>query len=250
MARSCGIGTFIGLLPAEGGTVAAMIGYNEAKRWAKDKSRFGKGDIRGIAGPETANNAATGAAMVPTLALGIPGSATTALILGALLVHGLRPGPHLFTETPLLLYAIFTAMLLANLIFLVCGLLGAKLFARITLIPTPILWPAVFVLACIGSYALEQSMLDVWVMIVAALLGSVLKRCGFSEAPIIMVLVLGAMVENTLKQSLIIFDHNWLRFLERPIVLVFLALTLISVVMPVISSRRAKNRLRKLEQSA
>jgi putative tricarboxylic transport membrane protein len=150
----------------------------------------------------------------------------------------------------LLLYAIFTAMLLANLIFLVCGLLGAKLFARITLIPTPILWPAVFVLACIGSYALEQSMLDVWVMIVAALLGSVLKRCGFSAAPIIMGLVLGAMVENTLKQSLIIFDHNWLRFLERPIVLVFLALTLISVVMPVISSRRAKNRLRKLEQSA
>ncbi len=249
MVRSCGIGTFIGLLPAEGGTVAAMIGYNEAKRWARDKSLFGKGDIRGIAGPETANNAATGAAMVPTLALGIPGSATTAIILGALLVHGLRPGPHLFTETPLLLYAIFTAMLLANLIFLVCGLLGAKLFARITLIPTPILWPAVFVLACIGSYALEQSMLDVWVMIAAALLGSVLKRCGFSAAPIIMGLVLGAMVENTLKQSLIIFDHNWLRFLGRPIVLVFLALTAISVVMPVISSRRARSRLRKLEQS-
>ena len=124
--RSCGIGTFIGLLPAEGGTVAAMIGYNEAKRWARDKSRFGKGDIRGVAGPETANNAATGAAMVPTLALGIPGSATTAIILGALLVHGLRPGPHLFNETPLLLYAIFTAMLLANLIFLGAGLVGAK----------------------------------------------------------------------------------------------------------------------------
>ncbi|MDH3790226.1 MAG: tripartite tricarboxylate transporter permease, partial [Rhodospirillales bacterium] len=106
IARSCGIGAFIGVLPAEGGTVAAMIGYNEAKRWAKDKSKFGHGDIRGIAGPETANNAATGAAMVPTLALGIPGSATTAVILGALLVHGLRPGPHLFTTTPVLLYGI------------------------------------------------------------------------------------------------------------------------------------------------
>ncbi|MDH5513350.1 MAG: tripartite tricarboxylate transporter permease, partial [Gammaproteobacteria bacterium] len=130
VARSCGIGAFIGLLPAEGGTVAAMIGYNEAKRWAKDKSRFGKGDIRGVAGPETANNAATGAAMVPTLALGIPGSATTAVILAALLVHGLRPGPHLFNETPTLLYGIFIAMLLANLMFMGLGLLGAKLFAR------------------------------------------------------------------------------------------------------------------------
>ena len=242
MLRSCGIGTFIGLLPAEGGTVAAMIGYNEAKRWARDKSRFGKGDIRGVAGPETANNAATGAAMVPTLALGIPGSATTAIILGALLVHGLRPGPHLFNETPLLLYAIFTAMLLANLIFLGAGLLGAKLFARITLIPTPILWPAVFVLACIGAYALEQAMLDVWVMVAFALLGFVLKRYGFAAAPIIMGLVLGAMVENTLKQSLIIFDHDWLRFLERPIVVVFLLLTLVSVSAPLIGRWLAKAR--------
>jgi len=246
MARSAGIGTFIGLLPAEGGTVAAMIGYNEAKRWAKDKSRFGKGDIRGVAGPETANNAATGAAMVPTLALGIPGSATTAIILGALLVHGLRPGPHLFNETPLLLYAIFTAMLLANLIFAGAGLIGAKLFARITLIPTPILWPAVFVLACIGSYALEQAMLDVWIMISAAFLGFVLKRHGFAAAPIIMGLVLGSMVENTLKQSLIIFDHNWLGFLGRPIVVVFLLLTLISVAMPLIAARLKRIRDRKL----
>jgi putative tricarboxylic transport membrane protein len=243
--RSCGIGTFIGLLPAEGGTVAAMIGYNEAKRWARDKSRFGKGDIRGVAGPETANNAATGAAMVPTLALGIPGSATTAIILGALLVHGLRPGPHLFNETPLLLYAIFTAMLLANLIFLGAGLVGAKIFARITLIPTPILWPAVFVLACIGAYALEQAMLDVWVMLVATLVGFVLKRYGFSAAPIIMGLVLGAMVENTLKQSLIIFDHNWLRFLERPIVVTFLLLTLVSIAAPLISRGRARARTRR-----
>jgi putative tricarboxylic transport membrane protein len=195
-----------------------------------------------VAGPETANNAATGAAMVPTLALGIPGSATTAIILGALLVHGLRPGPHLFTETPLLLYAIFTAMLLANLIFLGAGLLGAKLFARITLIPTPILWPAVFVLACIGSYALEQSLLDVWIMVAAALLGFVLKRYGFSAAPIIMGLVLGGMVENTLKQSLIIFDHDWLRFLERPIVVTFLLFTLVSVSAPLIGRQRARQR--------
>jgi putative tricarboxylic transport membrane protein len=188
--------------------------------------------------------------MVPTLALGIPGSATTAIILGALLVHGLRPGPHLFNETPQLLYAIFTAMLLANLIFLGAGLVGAKLFARITLIPTPILWPAVFVLACIGSYALEQAILDVWIMVAAALLGFVLKRQGFAAAPIIMGLVLGAMVENTLKQSLIIFDHNWLRFLERPIVVTFLLLTLVSVTAPLIGRWLTRQRATREAASA
>lgn len=238
--RSCGIGTFIGLLPAEGGTVAALIGYNEAKRWAKDKSMFGKGDIRGIAGPETANNAATGAAMVPTLALGIPGSATTAIILGALLVHGLRPGPHLFTETPTLLYAIFLAMLLSNLVFGVFGLLGAKAFAQVTRIPIRFLWPSVFVLACIGAYSLEQSVLDVWIMVAAGLLGFALKRYGFAAAPIIMGLILGELVENSLKQSLIIFDHEWLRFLDRPIVVTFLALTLFSALWPLVSHWRAR----------
>ncbi|MEM6972679.1 MAG: tripartite tricarboxylate transporter permease [Pseudomonadota bacterium] len=242
IARSCGIGSFIGLLPAEGGTVAAMIGYNEAKRWARDKSEFGKGDIRGIAGPEAANNAATGAAMVPTLALGIPGSATTAIILGALLVHGLRPGPHLFTEQPTLLYSIFLAMLLANIAFGLFGFVGAKLFARITLIPVEYLWPAVFILACIGSYALEQAVLDVWIMVTAGLIGFVLMRYGFSPAPIIMGLILGELVESTLKQSLIIFDNNWAMFLERPIVVTFLVLTLLSVSLPLIGAAMQRRR--------
>lgn len=247
IARSCGIGTFIGLLPAEGGTVAAMIGYNEAKRFAKDKSQFGKGDLRGIAGPEAANNAATGAAMVPTLALGIPGSATTAIILGALLVHGVRPGPHLFIEQPTLLYSIFLAMLIANLAFGVFGFFGAKAFARITLIPIEYLWPSVFVLACIGAYALEQSMLDVWIMVIAGLAGFVAQRFGFSAAPIIMGLILGELVEGSLKLSLIIFDHDWSKFLDRPIVVAFLALTVLSIGLPLINQVRTWRRLRANE---
>jgi putative tricarboxylic transport membrane protein len=229
IARSCGIGTFIGILPAEGGTVAAMIGYNEAKRWSRNKHEFGTGAVEGIAGPETANNAATGGAMVPTLALGIPGSATTAVILGALMVHGLRPGPHLFTEQPHLLYSIFFAMLAANVIFLVLGMVGAKLFARVTLIPRTFLWPSVFVLAVVGSYGLNQSLIDVWVMLIFGLLGFVLRRYGFSAAPIIMGLILGELVENTLKQSLLIFEHNWLLFFYRPIVDIFFTLTLLGL---------------------
>jgi putative tricarboxylic transport membrane protein len=244
IARSCGIGSFIGLLPAEGGTVAAMMGYAEAKRFAKDKSEFGKGDLRGIAGPEAANNAATGAAMVPTLALGIPGSATTAIILGALMVHGLRPGPHLFAEQPTLLYSIFLAMLIANFAFAAFGFVGAKVFARITLIPTVYLWPAVFVLACVGAYALEQAVLDVWIMVAAGLLGFILQRFGFAAAPIIMGLILGELVEGTLKQSLIIFDHSWAGFLGRPIVMTFLTLTLLSISLPIIGELRARRRRR------
>ena len=129
--RSSGIGTFIGILPAEGSTVAAIIGYNEAKRFSKTPEKFGTGHAEGIAGPEAANNAAAGGAMVPTLALGIPGSGSTALILAALIMHGLRPGPYLLNETPEFLYAIFIAMLFANLAFLGIGLVGAKFFSMI-----------------------------------------------------------------------------------------------------------------------
>ncbi len=124
--RSAGIGTFIGILPAEGSTVAAIMGYNEAKRWSKHRDEFGTGVPEGIAGPEAANNAATGGAMVPTLALGIPGSGTTALILAALITHGFRPGPYLIQETPHFVYAIFGAMAVANLAFLVIGLGGRQ----------------------------------------------------------------------------------------------------------------------------
>ncbi len=228
--RSSGIGTFIGILPAEGSTMAAMIGYNEAKRWSDEPEEFGKGSIEGIAGPEAANNAATGGSMVPTLALGIPGSATAAVILGGLQVQGLRPGPYLFDEQPGLLYGIFFAMLLANVLFLVFGLLGAKLFSRISLVPTTLLWPTVFALCFVGAYGLEQSLVDVWVMLFAGLIGFGLKRYGFSPAPIIMGLVLGGLVETSLAQSMIIFDQQWTGFLSRPISLVFFALALVSML--------------------
>ena len=138
IVRSSGIGTFIGILPAEGATVASMIGYSEARRWSRNKEEFGKGAVEGIAGAEAANNAATGGAMVPTMVLGIPGSGTTAIILVGLMVHGLRPGPYLFTEQVGTVYQIFGAMLVANIIFLAMGLYAAKLFARISMVPTSI----------------------------------------------------------------------------------------------------------------
>jgi putative tricarboxylic transport membrane protein len=234
-----GIGTFIGALPALGATTAALIGYNETRRWSRHKEEFGHGSIEGVAGPEAANNAAVGGSMVPTLALGIPGSATTAIILAGLIVQGVRPGPHLFTEQPTLLYAVFASMLAANLFYLAMGLSMARLFARISLIPPAFLWPAVFALSVVGAYGPNQSLGDVYIMFVAGVVGFLFRRAGFSPAPLIMGLVLGGMVEETLKQSLIIFGDGAGAilggFLSRPIALGLFAVTAAGLLWPVLA---------------
>jgi len=172
--------------------------------------------------------------MVPTLALGIPGSATAAVILAALIMHKIRPGPHLLEKTPEFLYVIFGAMFIANLMFLVVGLVGAKVFSRITLIPKTLLWPAVFVFAVIGSYAFASSVFDVWVMLASGLLGFVMLRHGFGQAPLVMGLILGRLVEESFSQSMIIYDNAWWRLFERPIVDAFLALTLLGLFWPLV----------------
>jgi putative tricarboxylic transport membrane protein len=229
IARSSGIGTFIGILPAEGATVASMIGYSEARRWSKNKEEFGKGAIEGIAGAEAANNAATGGAMVPTMVLGIPGSGTTAIILVGLMVHGLRPGPYLFTEQVTTVYQIFGAMLVANLLFLAMGLYFAKLFARISLIPTSLLWPIVFALSVIGAYSLSASLLDVWIALTFGVVGFFARRHGFSVAPIAVGLILGHMVEANLQNSLKMFDGAWWLIFTQPLALLFLVLSFLGL---------------------
>ncbi|WP_193368786.1 tripartite tricarboxylate transporter permease [Pelagibius marinus] len=243
--RSSVLGTFIGILPAEGSTVAAIMGYNEAKRWSKKKEEFGSGTPEGIVGPEAANNAAAGGAMVPTLALGIPGSGSTALILAALIMHGFRPGPYLINETPEFIYAIFGAMLVANLGFLVIGLVGAKFFSLVTFVPSRLLWPAVFVFSMVGSYAYGASMFDVWVMLISGIVGFLMMRHGFSPAPLVMGLILGKLVEETFSQAMIIHDNNFFRLFESPIVLLFFALTLLSLSSPLWALFRDRRRAAK-----
>jgi len=230
--RSSGIGTFIGILPAEGATVASMIGYSEAKRWSKNKDEFGNGAIEGIAGAESANNAATGGAMVPTMVLGIPGSGTTAIILVGLMVHGLRPGPYLFTEQVTAVYQIFGSMFVANIMFLLMGLYAAKLFARISLIPIAILWPIVFALSVIGAYALNSSLLDVWIVLIFGVIGFLARRFGFAVAPIAVGLILGKMVEVNLQNSLKIFEGAWWQIFTQPLAIFFLFLAFLGLCGP------------------
>ena len=240
--RSCGIGTFIGVLPAEGATVASMIGYAEARRWSKNKNEFGKGAVEGIAGAEAANNAATGGAMVPTMVLGIPGSGTTAVILVGLMVHGLRPGPYLFTEQVDTVYQIFGAMLLANIMFMAMGLYAARVFARISLVPTPILWPIVFALSVIGAYALSASLLDVWIVLIFGVIGFFARRHGFAVAPIAVGLILGEMVETNLQNSLKMFDGEWWLIAAQPLAALFLVLAFLGLCGPWIFQRLSARR--------
>ncbi len=235
--RSSGIGTFIGILPAEGATVASMIGYNEAKRWSKTPEDFGKGAIEGIAGSEAANNAATGGAMVPTLALGIPGSPTAAVILAGMMVHGLRPGPTMFTEQAEFAFAIFWSMMLVNILFFFIGLYGAKFFARITFIPTQILWPVVFIFSIVGAYALDQSMFDVWIAVGFGFIGFMMRRHGYSVVPMAIGLILGGMLETRFGQSMVMLDEQWWMMVTRPLTAFFLILTALALFGPMVWSK-------------
>ncbi len=227
--RSSGIGTFIGILPAEGATVASMIGYNEARRWSRTPEEFGKGAIEGVAGSEAANNSATGGAMVPTLALGIPGSPTAAVILAGLMIHGLRPGPTMFAEQAHFAFSIFWSMMLVNLLFLAVGLYGARIFARVTLIPVQVLWPCVFIFSIVGAYALDQSMLDVWIALISGVVGFFMRRYGFSVVPLAIGLILGGMLEQRLGQSMVMLDEKWWLIATRPLSLFFLVLTALAL---------------------
>ena len=167
--------------------------------------------------------------MVPTMVRGIPGSGTTAVILVGLMVHGLRPGPYLFTEQVDTVYQIFGAMLLANLLFLAMGLYASKLFARISLVPLQLLWPIVFALATIGAYALSSSLLDVWIALIFGVIGFLARRHGFAVAPIAVGLILGEMVETNFQNSLKMFEGDWWRILTQPLAALFLLLAFLGL---------------------
>ncbi|MQA08194.1 MAG: hypothetical protein GEU98_06495 [Pseudonocardiaceae bacterium] len=232
--RSSGIGAFVGILPGAGGDVGSWVGYNEAKRFAKDKSAFGKGEPKGVAAPETANNAVTGGALIPLLTLGIPGSSATAVLLGGLLVQGMQPGHELFTDDADVTYAVILGFLLANILMGVLALAGARLFVKVTTVPTKYLAPVILVLCVVGSYAINNSIADVWVMIVFGLLGYLLRKTGFPTAPVVLGLILGSLAEKGLRQSIVLAQGDVLGYyLSRPISLVLIVLILLALFAPV-----------------
>jgi len=232
--RSAGIGTFVGMIPGAGADITAFIAYNEAKRFSKDKSNFGKGEMKGIAAPEAANSSLTGGAMIPMLTLGIPGDAVTAVLLGALVVQGLQPGPMLFEQDGVLVYGLFIGMLIANILILILGIYGSRIFTKVLLIPKAILAPIIIMLCAVGSYSLGNNYFDVIVMLLFGIIGYFMIKNGFPASPLILGLILGPIMESNFRRSLVTSQGDFSIFITRPITAVLLILAFITLFSPLI----------------
>ncbi len=211
--RTSSIGVVIGALPGAGGDIAALMAYDHAKRSVKNPSRpFGEGAYEGLVAPESANNAAVGGAYIPMMTLGIPGDAVTAVIIGALYIHGLKPGPMLMVETPHLFWFIVGSLTLANLFLLVFGLSGIRLFAKIVETPKAILLPLILVLCAVGAYAINNNPADVYMMLGFGVFGYFLKIYGYQVAPVILGLILGPLMDKSFRQAMISAGDSPLQF--------------------------------------
>jgi putative tricarboxylic transport membrane protein len=225
--RSSVIGTMIGALPGLGATIAAFLAYNEARRISKTPEMFGKGCIEGVVAPEAANNAVSGANMIPLLAFGIPGDVAAALLLGAFMIQGITPGPMAFAADPTPIYAIFAAMLMANFVNFGIGTAFIPVAKRLLVVPKRILFPAVLVFASAGAYAMRGSIFDVQLVFVFGLLGYALTRIGIPLVPLLIGFILAPILERSARQTLLLVQaaDGWANYvLSRPVLLVLLAL--------------------------
>lgn len=236
LLRSTGLGTFIGIIPGAGADIAAFVSYNEAKRFSKDKDGFGKGKIEGVSSCEAGANACTGGALVPLLTLGIPGDAVTAVMLGALMVQGLQPGPLLFKNNGDLVYTLFIGMIICYAIMLLMGLFASRYFARVVEIPREILTPIILVLCIVGSYAINNSFFDVIIMAVAGVVGYFTQKYDFPASPIVLALILGPMAESQFRRALALSNGSYDIFYTRPIPLVLLLLSAITLLTPIVKA--------------
>ncbi len=197
------IGTMIGIIPGAGADIGAFVGYDVARSMAKHPEEFGNGSIEGICGPEGGNNGVTGGALIPMLTLGVPGDAVTAIMIGALTIQGLTPGPMLFETNKVLVYTIFIGMFIANTLMCICGFAGIRVFSKVLSVPKVILTPIIFALCIIGSFAMKNSLFDVWVMLIAGVVGYFLGKAKVPTSPAILGLILGPMAEKNFRTALL-----------------------------------------------
>ena len=236
--RSALVGTLVGIFPGAGAIIAAYISYDVSRRLSKAPEEYGQGSVEGVAAAEAANSGSVGGAMVPLLTLGIPGSATTAALVGAMMIHKLTPGPQLFISNPGLIYGIFASMLLANVVLLVIGLAGSRLWIKVTVVPKKVLYALVTMMVVVGAYAGRNSMFDVLCCLGFGILGWVLKRYQYPVAPVILGMVLGSIAETNFRRA-IMMDGGTV-FFTRPLAATILALALLSFIVPLWSARRRR----------
>lgn len=238
VAKATGIGSAVGVvvgIAGAGGAVSSFVAYGEAKRWSKTPEQFGKGSLEGVAAPETANNSDQGGALVPALALGIPSSASAAIILAALILQGVRPGPALMTDNSAVLYTFFAALLVTNILMLPVGMIILRACIKVVSVSPPLLITGVLVLSLIGTYSLNRNMTDVWVAVAFGFIGYGMKRFGFSPPAAVLGMVLGYIMEGELRRSMMMSLGSPEIFLTRPIATTILLLAALVLLRPLIA---------------
>ncbi|MGK9044229.1 tripartite tricarboxylate transporter permease [Mammaliicoccus vitulinus] len=236
--KSAVIGSVIGILPGTGGSIASFVSYGVAMKTDKNPEAFGKGKEEGVVAPETANNAAAGGSMIPTLILGIPGSPTTAVILAALVLHGVQPGPQLISDQPILLYSIFLAMLFASVMTLVAGRAGIQVFTLLLSAPYSIIATFIIILSLLGAYATNNDLLNVWIMLLFGVVGYLMKVFNFSIASLILGIVLGPLMETSLRRHLLLNNGDYFSLLHSPITVILLTISVLIIVLPIFMKKR------------
>lgn len=235
ISRGTVLGFLMGLIPGTNSVIPSLMSYSLEKKLAKDPSRFGKGAIEGVAGPETANNSYCGGALIPLFTLGIPSSPTIAILLGAFIMHGLQPGPQLFQKNPEFVWGVIASMFIGNAILLVMNLPMAGLWARLTQVPPKLLFPIILAIAVLGAYSIKNSVFDIGVMLGFGLLGYLLKKLDIPLAPVVLTFILGGLMESSLSQALVMYQGNFLRFFTNPLTAPLLILAIIILVASVIA---------------
>ena len=233
VVRSVGLGFFAGILPGIGAILAAFLSYNEAVRWSKTPEKFGTGELEGVVASETANNAATGAAMIPLLALGLPGGSLTAMMVGVFQMHDMEPGPLVFINSAELVWVVFAAMFFANISILILGVLETKTVMHLLRIPFQYLAPAILLLSTVGAYAVRNLAMDVVVMFAAGAIAYVLRRTGYSVAGIVLGLILGKIGEQNFAQAMQMVSYDIGDFLSRPIVAILLFVSATTILLSI-----------------
>ena len=250
VGRGTLLGFFLGILPGGGAVVASFASYALEKRLSKTPERFGKGAIEGVAGPEAANNAAAGGAFIPLMTLGIPPNVVMALLLGAFVIHGLQPGPLMITQNPGLFWGIIASMYIGNIMLLILNLPLIGMWVQLLKLPYNVLFPMILLFTIVGVYCSSNNVFDVYVMVGFGVIGYLMRKFGYEPAPLVLAFVLGPLLENNLRKSLILSQGDLMTFVQRPISAICLVAAAILLIGPLLPSLRKKRELVALDEGA
>jgi len=242
IARGSLLGFFLGILPGGGAVISSFISYAVEKRLSKHPERFGTGTIEGVAGPESANNAATGGAFIPLMTLGIPPNVIMAMLLGALMIHGVTPGPLMMKQNPGVFWGVIVSMYIGNIMLLILNLPLITIWVQVLKVPYKILFPLILLFCLIGVYTVMNSVFDIYIMLIFGVMGYLMKKFGYEGAPLVLAFVLGPLMENNLRKSLIISQGDFSIFFVRPLAAASLIIAIFLLISPLIPGLGKKRR--------